>query len=274
MKKFIYRYEAMSTPCEITLYAHTKHQADNTANAVLSETKRLEHKYNYYNKNSLISQINSRKIQTLDIETKSIFQRTKKYYKLTNGLFDITIATVKDLYRYEKNIEQFTQKIAILKPFIGTEHFKIQRNKIRFDNPYTKIDVGGFVKEYAVDRSITIIQNYKINSAIVNYGGDIYALGKKPDNSKFSIGVKEPLQTDKIALYVQLENEALTTSASYERNYTIESQRYSHIISNRKLQKDVNSVSVISKNCVESGVYSTSLMIDKNLFCKNKVIIL
>jgi len=274
MKKFIYRYEAMSTPCEITLYASTKYQADFIADAILSETKRLEKKYNYYNKNSLISQINSRQTQILDSETKAILQRAKQYYKLTDSLFDITIATLKELYRFEKDPKEFYKKREQLLAFVGVNHFKIQRNKIVFDNPYTQIDLGGFVKEYAVDKSISILKKYKIKSALINYGGDIYALGKKPNNSKFSIGVKDPLDKQKIALYIELENEALTTSASYERNYTIGSKIYSHIISTNEIKDKANSVTVISQSCVESGIYSTSLMIDKNLFCKNRVIIL
>ncbi len=274
MKKFIYRYEAMSTPCELLLFAKDKFQADSVANTILLETKRLEKKYNYYNKDSIISQINSRTLRELDSETKTILQRAKKYYKLTDGIFDITIATIKELYREEKDEILFIQKKSSLEPFVGCEHFNIKRNKIIFDNPHTKIDLGGFVKEYAVDRAVMILKRYKIGSALVNYGGDIYALGKKPDGTKFSIGIKDPLNQTAFAIQVELKDEALTTSASYERNYTIGSKIYSHIISTIEYSEEPNSVSVISSNCVESGVYSTSLMINKNLITKNKIVIL
>ncbi|MEA3229000.1 MAG: FAD:protein FMN transferase, partial [Campylobacterota bacterium] len=161
-----------------------------------------------------------------------------------------------------------------LKEFIGCEHFSIKKNKIRFDNPHTKIDLGGFVKEYAVDRAVEVLQKNKISSALVNFGGDVYALSKKPDNSQYSIGIKDPSNPTSFATQVFLEDEALTTSASYERNYKVGATKYSHIISKEQLQKNVNSVSVISKNCVESGVYSTSLMIDETIENKNRVIFL
>ena len=274
MKKFIYKFESMSTPCELILYAQEKHQADSASQAVLLESKRLEKKYSYYRDDSILSKINSRTTSQLDSETKSILQRAKKYYKLTNGLFDITIATIKELYRDESDEVSFKRKKEQLEPFIGCEHFSIKKDKIIFDNEYTKIDLGGFVKEYAVDRAVIVIKKHKITSALINFGGDIYALGKKPDGSKHSIGIKDPLNPSKYASEISIENQALTTSASYERNYTIGSSTYSHIISKDESDSKPNSVTVVSSNCVESGIYSTSIMIDKSLETKNRVLVL
>ena len=274
MKKFVYKYEAMSTPCELILYTKEKTLADSTAQAILLETKRLEKKYNYYHENSLLHHINTRQTQEIDQETKNILQRAKQYYKLTNSIFDITIATIKDLYKNEKDEKELHKKKENLQEFIGCEHFNIKKNKIIFDNIYTKIDLGGFVKEYAVDQAVKIIEKNKIISALVNYGGDIYALGVKPDGNQFTIGIKDPNNPDIYATEVALENQALTTSASYERNYSIGSHTYSHIIAKDEYKETAKSVSVISSSCVESGIYSTALMIDKQVQTKNKTIIL
>lgn len=65
--------------------------------------------------------------------------------------------------------------------------------------------------------------------------------------------------------FIQIEDEALTTSASYERNHTIQNQNFSHIISKNDKKSEILSATVISKNCVASGVYSTSLMIDNDM---------
>lgn len=263
----------MSTSCELLLFTESKVQADSVADTILLETKRLEKKYNYYKENSIVSQINSRQTQEIDSETKTILQRAKKYYKLTDGVFDITIATIKELYREESDEKTFNTKREFLTSFVGCEHFALKRDKIVFDNPHTKIDLGGFVKEYAVDRAVKILKKQKISSALVNYGGDIYALGKKPNGTKFSIGIKDPLNQTAFSTQVELENEALTTSASYERNYTIGSKIYSHIIAIKEYDITPNSVSVISSNCVESGVYSTSLMIDRDIQTSNRVLV-
>ena len=273
-KKFIYQFDAMSTLCELTLFAAEKHKADKAAEAVVLETKRLEKKYNYYDPASLLSEINDRKTDRLDSETKSLLQRAKQYYSATNGIFDITVATIKALYRDEKDPEILQKKKEVLNTYVGCEHFSIKRDRIIFDNPHTQLDLGGFVKEYAVDRAVLLLKKSKISSALVNFGGDIYALGTKPDGQKFTVGIKDPKEPSRYAQQIELKDQALTTSASYERNYTIGSETFSHILSTTKETSLSRSVSVISSSCVESGVYSTALMIDASLPTKNRVLIL
>jgi len=87
------------------------------------------------------------------------------------------------------------------------------------------------------------------------------------------VGVKNPKNTKEHAVFEEIENQALTTSASYERNYKIEEHTLSHIFSKNELTKSPKSVTVISPNCIESGVYSTSLMVDPTLKHKNKSIV-
>jgi len=272
--KHIYKFSAMSTPCELILYESQKTKADSVAESVLVEVKRLEKKYNYYNKDSFLSLINSRSESNLDKETKTLLQRAKQYYALTNGIFDVTVATFKDLYRSETSLDLLKEKKEKLLGFVGCEHFEVKKDKIFFDNEFTKIDLGGFVKEYAVDRSAQLIKKAKIKSALVNYGGDIYALGKKPDGTRFKVGIKNPQNTSEHARYAEIENQALTTSASYERNYTIEEEVFSHIFSKQDANNSPKSVTVISSNCVESGVYSTALMIEPQLKHNNQTIVM
>jgi thiamine biosynthesis lipoprotein len=274
MGKFVYKFSAMSTSCEVTLYADKKIKADSVARAILNETKRLEKKYNYYNKDSLLNQINTRATKELDNETKSLLNRAKDYYKQTDGIFDITVATIKNLYTQTTTIKELDAQKKTLSEFVGCEHFEIKKNKILFDNEFTTIDLGGFVKEYAVDRAVNVVKKNKISSALINYGGDIYALGVKPDGKKFKVGIKNPQNPKEKQLEVELQDEALTTSASYERNYKIQDKTYSHILSKAKNASISASISVISAKCVESGVYSTSMMINPNIKTKNRVIVL
>jgi thiamine biosynthesis lipoprotein len=254
----------MTTPCELHLYHNSKPFSDKVAKKILKDTKALELKYNYFAPNSYLSKINNRTTDVLDIETKELLKRAKSYYKATNSIFDITTATIKDIYKLH-NIKELEQEKARLLAFVGCENFEIKRDKILFSNPWTKIDFGGIVKEYAVDKAVQIIKKHKIKSALVNFGGDIYAVGKNPNNKKFQIGIKNPLKKETNLMFVQIEDEALTTSASYERNYEIQNQNFSHIISKSDKKSEILSATVISQNCVNSGVYSTSLMINNNM---------
>jgi thiamine biosynthesis lipoprotein len=121
------------------------------------------------------------------------------------------------------------------------------------------------VKEFAVDQAVKILKKEKISSALVNFGGDIYALGTKPNGEAFRVGIKNPLNPTEYITHADITNQALTTSASYERSHRVEEKSYSHIISSSDLQLDIISATVISLSTVQSGIFSTSLMIDSNL---------
>jgi hypothetical protein len=77
-------------------------------------------------------------------------------------------------------------------------------------------------------------QKNKITSALVNFGGDIYAIETKPNKKKFNIGITNPLKKDGYLFTIDIENQALTTSASYKRNVKVEDKifKYKFIKSN------------------------------------------
>lgn len=273
MKAFLYKFEAMTTPCEVHIYHDSKDVADASAKSVLEEAKRLEKKYNYFDENSFLSKLNAREEEILDAETKSLLQRAKSYYHDTDKTFDITLATLKNLYHDSQDEKTLQEQKEALLPYVGCEHFSLKKNRLVFDNAFTKIDLGGFVKEYAVDRAVLLLKKKKITSALINFGGDIYALGTKPNGEKFKIGITNPNNKTEQIHFIEIANQALTTSASYERSIMIEGKSHSHILSKSENQK-ATSVTVVSNSCVESGVYSTAIMIDPKLTTKHQTYII
>lgn len=261
----------MTTPCELIIFASSKEAARAVAKEILIQTKELEKKYNYFDPSSLVSRINARETQELDAQSKDILLRAKTFYEESKGVFDITLATIKPLYKLD-SLEAFEREKERLLPYVGCEHFTIKKNKISFDNPHTQIDLGGVVKEYAVDKAVVLLKKRKIKSALVNFGGDIYALGCKPDGTPFKIGIKNPKEPSTHLLYVDLKDQALTTSASYERNTSIEGKNFSHILSKQEVKNGILSSSVVSSSALISGVFSTALNVDNTLQSKYKTI--
>ena len=263
----------MTSPCEVQLYCNDTQKAKEIAQKILNSAKELEIKYNFYNPNSYLSALNQRKTNLLDTQTKELLSRAKLFYTQTNHIFDITMGTL-SAARKLKSTEQIKEASQILEPYIGLEHFKIKKDKLTFDNQYTCIDLGGFVKEYAVDIAVKIVKKYKIQSALINFGGDIYALGLKPNGNAFSIGIKNPLNPTEYLTEYSITNQALTTSASYERSHHIDGKSYSHIITKESLQSNIISATVIAPTTLEAGVFSTSLMINPSLGTKYKKILI
>lgn len=257
--RHLFRFELMSSPCELQIFHANQAKASSLAQAVLEQGKRLEKIYNYYDERSMLSAINARTLTTLDPQSKWLLGEAKRFYTATSGAFDITLATLKPCYANATSKIALEDALQARMPYVGMEHVRLVRKRIEFDNPYTQIDLGGMVKEFAVDEAARVLQQKKVAHALINYGGDIRAIGCKESGEAFVIGVKDPCNKEKIAKQLAICNESVATSASYERFDVIENETYSHILSTTERCRP-QSVTVIAPTCLEAGVYSTALM--------------
>jgi len=267
MQNHNFEFLAMTTPCKVQIYKESKAKALHCFEEIKKNTLYLEKKYNFYDKTSFLSKkINHRNTNRIkvDTQTATILEQIRTLSQKVNNHFDITIGTLKECYTYQ-NIDDVNHSIEKLQGKYGIDSWDIQGRILTFKYDETKIDLGGVIKEYAVDEAVKIVKKHGILSAIINFGGDIFCVGKKDINSLFSIGIKNPKDKTHNLFSVNLENQALTTSANYERNITIEDKKFSHIISTQTKNDEILSATVISNSVLKSGIYSTSFMITSEL---------
>lgn len=261
-----YRFTSMSTNCTLQIYDKISEQKiKHACDMVKSNTLYLEKKYSFYDHTSYLHvKINNRKKSKIKLDNQSanVLKFVRKYSEKLNGIFDITVGTYKHCYNL-KDLDKFYACVNELKQKSGLNSWNINKNFIEFSYPQTKLDLGGVIKEYAVDEAKNILKNQGINSAIINYGGDIYAIGTKPSGKYFTIGIKNPKDKTSNLLHININDCAITTSAHYERNYQIENENFSHILSENK--SEILSSTVISESALKSGIYSTCFMIDTNI---------
>ncbi len=270
LNKFSHQFSCMTTKCEVQLYAKQAKDATRVARLIEENSRRLEKKYNFFSQDSLIAKLNNRTQPTMDIdqETQQVLSFVKTLSIKTQGCFDITTGTLKQCAKLPTR-EKIDACRARLLPFTGPNKWALQDNKIHFLNEHVKLDLGGVIKEYAVDQAGQIAKQYNM-PALINFGGDIYVNGDKPDGSAFSVAVKNPKDPTQNIAILKLRNQGLTTSAHYERSTVVEGKSYSHIINNTNAKSDTNgqtilSATVISDSVLTSGIYSTSLMINPSL---------
>lgn len=233
----------------------------------------LEKKYNFYNKNSYLNQkINQRRGNkvSIDKQTNEVLKEVYALSMATKGIFDISIGTVKECYQLN-SLAKVKACLEEKKRYTGLDSWYLQDKKLRFKDKRTLLDLGGVIKEYAVDEAIKIAQRYKIPSALINYGGDIFAYGYKDNNESFSIGIKNPKNPNENIAIVPLDNQALTTSANYERNHQIEGKEFSHIIGNTTNKSDIISSTIISSSVLSAGIYSTVFMLEMDIIIPDEV---
>ncbi|MBU2896695.1 FAD:protein FMN transferase [Vibrio hepatarius] len=267
----IHRFQAMTVVCEVQLFG--TEQAKEIVTTIESNTLRLEEKYNFYAPTSWLNKaVNNRKAATvmLDEESYTVFEVVKRLVDGTQGTFDPAIGSVKSLMKQNPSMGR-DAAYGYAKNFMGIKAWHLSEQTLVIHNAETQFDLGGVIKEFAVDQAINIAQSLGASAALVNFGGDIRAFGVKPDGSAFNVAVRNPKNKSEPWFSLPLVNAALTTSAHYERGFKFGDQQSSHILAQCGTHPQVLSVSVLAPTALEAGALSTALTIEPTLAVPNEV---
>lgn len=263
-KSYTHHFMAMTVPCEVTLVSENAAQL---ALDIEANTKRLEDKFNFYSAMSmlttLINQRESKRVM-VDAETRDILIKVRDYSALTQGIFDITVGTVKALLqRSTLTREQIYQDAA---PYMGLSAWEIEDDCLLLHFPLTQLDLGGVIKEVAVDQALAMAMASASSSGVlINFGGDIRVAGHKADGDDFIVGVVNPYDQAQALFALPLRNQALTTSAHYARREQFSDHDSSHILASQDTHKQVISVTVVANTALQAGIMSTALTIHPRL---------
>ncbi len=240
-----------------------------------------------YRPDSKISKINSGDSTVIvdDFFTET-FQLSNQIYKETNGLFDPTIGVLVNAYGFgpNKKQENLSQKqIDSLLQFVGFDKIALNANKtISKKYSQTFIDFNAIAQGYSVDVVVNYLKSKGIENAIVEIGGELFALGKNTiENKNWVVGIDDPLQKPEertLIAKVNLENLGMATSGNY-RKVMIEEKtgkKFVHIINPKTglaQKNNVLSATVLSKSSAISDGYATAFMLmsleESKLFLQN-----
>jgi len=259
-------FEAMAGPCEVIFDLDEAAQARWLGELAEAESLRIEHKFSRYRDDNSIHQINHAGGQpiTVDDETADLLDFAHQCHGLSNGRFDITSGVLRQLWRFDGSDRLPTRKQAkALLPHIGWQRVKWERPNLTLPAGM-EIDLGGIGKEYAVDRTARLLATRTEAAFLVNFGGDLRAVGARRDGRPWEVGVERPGVENEAALRIELHQGALATSGDARRYLEKGGVRYSHILNPRTgwpVKEAPRSVSVLADTCTEAGLLSTLAML-------------
>jgi len=126
------------------------------------------------------------------------------------------------------------------------------------------LNLGGVAKGFVTEKLIDILKKDNVSSALINLGGNAYALGKKPTGESWRIGIQDPNDEDGVIGIISAENLAVITSGDYQRYFELNGVRYHHIfspISGYPSNSGLHSVTVISENPTLCDALSTAAFV-------------
>lgn len=110
---------------------------------------------------------------------------------------------------------------------------KLSNGTVYFTDPALQLDVGAVGKGYAVELAAEAAQARGLDSALLNIGGNLRAIGEKANGEgTWTVGVENPWGSDPAYLQTLTlpDGYSLIVSGDYQRYFEYEGVRYSHLI--------------------------------------------
>lgn len=255
---------------DITIVANDSLSAEQNIDLVIAEITRIENLISDWKSTSQVSEVNQnagiRPIK-VDREVFELTQRAIKLSEITKGGFDVSFAAMDRIWKFDgsmtempsaeaikKSVEKVGYKNIILDSVQSTVFLKLKGMKIGF---------GALGEGYATDKCRAMMIAKGINAGIINGSGDMSTWGKQPNGTPWKIGITNPFDPEKTIAVVPLEQQAVTTSGSYEKFVVFNGKRYSHIINPATGYPATGlcSVTVFGANAETANGLSTSMMV-------------
>ena len=192
--------------------------------------------------------------------------RARAYYDRTDGAFDVTIKPVLELYGFEteRPAPPHPDTLRARLSAVGMARIDLSTPLVldKTGNPGAAVAVGGVAKGYAVDRAVQVLRDHGIRDALVNAGGDLYAMGTN-NGRPWSVGVQDPDDAGAVIDTLYLSDQAVATSGDYQRYYVHDGVRYHHILDPRdgRPGRYARSATVVAATTEAADAYATALFV-------------
>jgi thiamine biosynthesis lipoprotein len=208
-----------------------------------AEIRRLEGLMTTWRDDSEVSRINAAAgtgAVTVGPETLAVIEKSVWMSERSEGVFDITFEAMHGLWKFDEDLEERVPPRAAVeaaRQLIDFRKIKIDHDArtVMLEKRGMRMSLGGIAKGYAVDAAARVLRAEGLQAFMVQAGGDLFVQGKKPDGSRFRVGVRDPRGKDANDYFalLEVEDHAFSTAGDYERGFVKGGRRYHHIIDPR-----------------------------------------
>ena len=283
-------YDVFDTVTQVIAYCDSEEEFTAQMNALhadLVEYNQLYDIYNDYDGVTNIKTINDNAGTapvTVDDKILGMLELAQTMYDTTGGKLNIALGSVLNIWHNyreaaladdnDSNNQLPTQE----ELDAAAQHCDIANLIIDEDaktvylaDPAMSLDVGSVGKGYAVEQAAQAAEARGLTSALISVGGNLRAIGTKPDGSQWVGGVENPWNSSEVyttgsstVAAVKMSDLSLVTSGDYQRYYVVDGKRYHHLIDPDTLFPAAyfNGVTVL---CSDSGLADC---LTTGLFCQ------
>ena len=254
------------SPLSIKLYENTDIGILKTE--IDSILKSYEVQFSPSNPDSVLTKLNSKRTLEVSNEFIELTNISIEYCNITNNRFDISSGNLIKLWSInnENNLPSQEQidKATLTSDCNG---ISINGNTITLSDGIS-LDYGSVVKGYVADVVKEYLISQGIDSAIINFGGNIQTIGTKDNNQPFKIAVMKPtidnITNENIAT-IEVKDKSVVTSGINQRFFTDEDGNvYHHILdaeTGKPVDNNIASVTIVTSDSAQADILSTVLFI-------------
>ena len=255
---------AMGTYMELSAYGD---HAESALAKAADRITELEALWSTTDKNSEIYALNHSggKPVSLSSETAQLLHFILDISQQTGGALDPTIYPLVNAWGFighEYRIPS-EEEIRELLQLTGYQKINLAANTVTLPDGM-QLDLGAAGKGYAGELLANLLKEQNITSALLDIGGNIQLVGRKPDGTKWRIGVKNPFGEGSFGI-LEAEDCAVVTSGGYERYFTDEDGNvYWHILdpaTGYPADSGLASVTIIAEDGGLGDALSTALFV-------------
>lgn len=254
------------TVIQITLYDHKEKDLIDQCFSYCREFEKTVSKTIDTSDVSKINRAEGKPVVVTD-DTVALLKKAIHFSQETNGAFDVTIAPLTQLWDFksETNVLPSENSIETAKASVGYQNILIEDHVVTLKDPNASIDLGGIAKGYMADKLKSFLIEKGVNSAVINLGGNILTIGKKPDGKPFQIGIKKPFDASGASLFtVSVTDQSVVTSGCYERYFILDDTIYHHILDPKTgypVTNNLYSVTILSDSSTDGDALSTACFV-------------
>ncbi|MBI9107525.1 MAG: FAD:protein FMN transferase [Spirochaetales bacterium] len=256
---------ALGTTCSVSIdvdssgrAAGSEVQADEVFKGTEDLINSIENSMSVNIEDSEINRINTSagiRAEQVSQQVIKVITAGKNYSRLSGGAFDISIGPLVMLWGIGGDGAAVPSQSDIEEALTLIDYSQVQisGDTIYLPTRGMRLEPGGIAKGWAADRAAEYLRSKNIESALINLGGNVLALGSKKDGSPWRIGVQNPDNTRGEYLgIVTVTGKAVVSSGKYERYFVEDGKRYHHILSTENGYPVENGIAQVSIICAES----------------------
>ena len=234
----------MDTVMELSV---TGNDAEEALAAMSTLLRELEDDWAANDENSVVAALN-RGENIADSEQQALLDAALALQVRTGGAFDPTLYAVTSAWGFP------------------TDEYRVPTEDELAEALEQELwDLGAAVKGYAGQRLAELLEEYDVERALLNLGGNIQTYGEKADGSPWQVGIQDPeFAEDYLGIISVTGTASIVTSGDYQRYFEQDGVVYHHILdpeTGYPADSGLSSVTVICRDGLTADALSTALFV-------------